>query len=283
MAVQDILIMSDLCVVHLVRAKNTIEPFAHFLQSYKDNRGGMEHDLLFVFKGFHGDECPPEYDDALRGFPHRKFFVNDFGFDIRAYFSVARAYNYKFFCFLNSFSTLLDRDWLVKLYSHLSRKNIGLVSATGSYESPYSNILREQQHDERINGSVSRRLRRYLARTAYRFAYDPYPNYHVRTNGFMISRDVMSKIHSGLILTKENAHRFESGRKSLTKQVLRMNLKVLVIGKNGTAYEKEDWCSSGTFRQGEQNNLLIADNQTSAYLHASPDLKSKLARLAWGA
>ena len=42
----------EVCVVHLVRAHNGVGPFARFLKSYEINRGGMEHDLLIVFKGF---------------------------------------------------------------------------------------------------------------------------------------------------------------------------------------------------------------------------------------
>jgi hypothetical protein len=81
---------------------------------------------------------------------------------------------------------------------------------------------------------------------------------------------------------KMDVHRFESGKKSLTRQVLQMHLSVLVVGKNGVGYEKEDWNVSGTFRQGNQDNLLIGDNQTNTYLNGSPELRKELSRHAWG-
>ena len=48
--------MKELCLVHLARACNGIEPFRRFLDSYRDNPGGIDHDLLVVFKGFERQE-----------------------------------------------------------------------------------------------------------------------------------------------------------------------------------------------------------------------------------
>ena len=273
--------MADICVVHLVRAKNGIEPFSNFLESYEKYRSGIDHDLLIVFKGFHRKHNLSEYNQLLRHVSHKTLYIHDYGLDIRAYYLTAKINDNKYFCFLNSFSTVLDHEWLLKLYSHITKQGIGLVGATGSYESAYTNLLIKQKSIRLSKTQIMRRFGHLLVKTKYKHYFDPFPNYHIRTNGFMISRDVMSKIHRGIILSKMDAYRFESGKQSLTKQVLQMNLKVLIVGKNGEGYKRRDWYRSGTFRQGEQNNLLIADNQTNAYLQAGPELKCLLSHLAW--
>lgn len=274
--------MADICLVHLVRAKNGINPFINFLDSYKKYRGGIDHDLLLVFKGFDGENSTSEHRQLLKEISYKTLYMNDFGFDISAYFLAANNFNNKYFCFLNSFSTVLDNKWLLKLYSHVIKQNIGLVGATGTYESQYTNLLMAHKHDELSNGNIRHRLNVFIDQMKFKHYFDPFPNYHLRTNGFMISRDVISKIHYKTLQNKMDAHRFESGKKSLTKQILQMKLNILVVGKNGVGYTMEDWCRSDTFRQGEQNNLLIADNQTNAYLHADPELKDLLSHLAWG-
>jgi hypothetical protein len=274
--------MADICVVHLVRAKNGIEPFITFLESYKKYRGGIDHDLLIIFKGFDGENSTAEYRQLLKGISFNSLYVNDFGFDICAYFLAAKTINKKYFCFLNSFSTVLDNAWLVKLHAHVIKQNIGIVGATGSLESQYTNSLMAHSRNELSHVNIRHRLNVYIEQAKLKHYFDPFPNHHIRTNGFMISREVMRRIHHGIILSKVDAHRFESGKQSLTKQVLQMNLNVLVVGKNGAGYKMEDWCRSNTFRQGEQNNLLIADNQTNTYLHADPELKDMLSYLAWG-
>jgi hypothetical protein len=112
--------------------------------------------------------------------------------------------------------------------------------------------------------------------------YEEFPTPHLRTNAFMVSRDLIARLQVGRIRTKNDAHRFESGKKSLTKQILAMGLKVVVVGRDGLAYEKEEWPQSETFLIGDQRNLLVSDNQTRRYAEASPEMKAIWSRLAWG-
>lgn len=112
--------------------------------------------------------------------------------------------------------------------------------------------------------------------------FPPFPDYHLRTNAFMISRRLMLKIKHKKMKKKFDAYRFESGKNSLTNQVLRRGLNVLIIGKDRKGYEKEEWHRSGTWWQGEQDNLLIGDNQSSEYTHGDSKRRMYLSRLAWG-
>ena len=281
--------MTDVCVAYLVREKNGLDPFLRFLESYIENRGGMEHDLLIIYKGFGARISTADYEKSLVDIPHKTILVRDNGFDIIPYFIAAKTYAYRYFCFLNSFSLLLDADWLLKMHRCISRSGVGLVGATGSYQSVYYDYLYYLKHlgksGERIpihsRLAYSLRFEKLRLKILNHF-YPSFPNVHLRTNGYMIPRDVMLKIRFGRIRFKSDAYRFESGRQSLTRQVMGMDYRVLVVGKDGIGYEKEDWCRSKTFWQDDQQNLLIADNQTRQYSEGDAETRKRLSRFAWG-
>jgi hypothetical protein len=286
--------MPEICVVHLVRAKNGLEPFKSFLDSYKRNPAGIDHELLIVFKGFDSKSRMLEYQQLLEPFPHKYILVNDFGYDIRAYFLAVKAFDYKFFLFLNSFSTILHKDWLLKMYRLISRDEVGLVGATGSYESPYSNVIEKIGPKAEVSLSgfkvklpglvrlVYEMTVRKVEQFVYGLRFDPFPNGHVRTNAFMVSSDMMRAIKAPAIITKMDAHRFECGKLSLTKQVLKMGKKALVVGKDGVGYDIDAWFSSRTFKSGSQENLLISDNQTRYFELSDSRQRSILTLRAWG-
>jgi hypothetical protein len=275
---------SRIAVVHLVRAKNGTAPLRRFLESYLLNPAGIPHDLVIIYKGFRG-RIPEEFADALSGIRHQDLRSFDLGYDISPYFQAARLLNHDFLCFLNSFSVILNRDWLSKLYSHASREGVGVAGATGSWESVYSNFQRIVQAKKQSIGVLRKRLR-ILADTCllkyYKNRFDPFPNYHIRTNAFMVKRSLLLEIEKPRLILKSHAHEFESGRNSLTKQVLGKGLKPIVVGRDGIGYEMDNWNISGTFRQGEQANLLVADNQTMRYYRLAPEEREKLRFLTWG-
>ena len=55
-----------------------------------------------------------------------------------------------------------------------------------------------------------------------------------------------------------------------------MNLQVLLVGREGRPYEKEEWSRSKTFRLDNQQNLLVADNQTRQYDQADLETRKLL-------
>jgi hypothetical protein len=278
--------MQDIGVVHLVRARNGIMPFRRFLESYIANHGGIDHDLLLVFKGFRGKEDLSEYKRLLGSLPCRHLSVRDFGYDIRPYFLAANSFEYRYLCFLNSFSVIQDKEWLSKMHLHLSAPGVGLVGSTGSWQSPYTDSVTKwnflagsgnpgaPHHDESLS---IRKLKTFILGILFL----PFPNPHLRTNAFIISRDTMLRVKWRTALTKFDAYRFESGKNSLTRQVMEMGLEVLVVGRDGKAYRKGDWAHSGTFWQAEQQNLLVADNQTNLYSDVTPEMKARFSEYAW--
>ena len=81
--------MSEICVVHLVRRKNGIEPFRRFLKSYLGNSAGVDHELLILYKGFSSEADTNPYEELLRNVTHSFIRIADFGFDLRSYFIAA--------------------------------------------------------------------------------------------------------------------------------------------------------------------------------------------------
>jgi hypothetical protein len=240
----------SICVVYIVYKFDSVERFRRFLISYRVYPSGMAHDLLVVFKCFNNDEELSEYKSILGDIPYKSINLN-IGLDINSYFEITKYFGHEYFCYLNSSSIILGSDWLLKLYNHISLPDVGLVGVMGSYESLKFDFC------------------------------DPFPNYHIRSVGFMLSRENMSSLYTQPILNKDDAYRFESGKTGLTKTILSKNLKVLVVGKNGIGYEKENWWESNTFRSGEQENLLIGDKHSFLYLDSDEDTRRRLNRLTW--
>ncbi len=112
--------------------------------------------------------------------------------------------------------------------------------------------------------------------------FPPFPNPHLRTNGFMLARELMLELDWPLSRSKLEALALESGRRSISRQVWERGLDVRVVGRDGVAYPSERWRESATFRSGDQRNLLISDNRTLQYEQADAAFKSTLERMAWG-
>ena len=289
--------MKELCVVHLVRAHNGIEPFRRFLESYRANPSGIEHDLLIVFKGFAQPQGTAMYRELLAPFRYETLDVSDEGFDITAYFTVTKRYSkqYRYFCFLNSYCVILDAGWLSKMYQHISQKGVGMVGATGSYQSL---VVGHDQWKLWVEVSIPKskypRLRRFwigrldwtllywLKRWVFKFNFSQFPNYHIRSNAFMVREEIIKKVTCQKMANKIDAYKCESGRRSITNQVMKLGKTVLVIGKDGKAYKKEDWWKSNTFWRENQENLLISDNQTRAYADSELAQKIVFSYNAWG-
>lgn len=300
--------MPDVGVIYLYRFAEGEGPVRRFLDTYSKHAAGVDHNLHVVFKGF------PNRDSLVRGralfadVPINSIEHEDIGYDIGSYLWAARHASNRRLMFLNTFSQLLADDWLSLLDRALSLPGIGLVGATGSwlastagYEAQAKfflgeTLLRparllgrgtpERLGSQRIRARRRRRpLRRYfLAPLEYLqklYEFGRYPNPHIRTNAFMMERERFLSLDFPKFVTKIDAYKFESGRRSMTKQVLRRKLSPVVVDKFGKVYAISEWKSSSTFWTDEQTNLIIADNRTSDYARADPSLRQELEDLAW--
>jgi hypothetical protein len=109
-----------------------------------------------------------------------------------------------------------------------------------------------------------------------------YPNPHIRTNGFIIERRAFLDTQPSSITTKIHAYLYESGPDSLTRQIMRRGKQAVIVGRDGQSYNIDQWPRSGTFRLGDQRNLLVQDNQTRAFEAMNNTEKRAFVETTWG-
>jgi hypothetical protein len=300
--------MPDLALVHLVRKANGPEPFREFLDSYRAIDAGADHDLVLLLKGFDSHREADDLAALADGLDAQRLYVDDEGFDVGAYFTAADRLDHARVCFVNSFTTVRAPGWLALLETALRLPNAGIAGATGSWASHWSwlryniglstpyreafpNRAWAQAQIMRLNPDKRRVLAplwlRHLVGTAIALPFfvgrfGPFPAAHVRTNGFVIERELMRSFERGVIRRKYDAFVVEGGHLSLAGQIEKLGLRPLLAGADGHAYDVQDWARSGVFWQRGQENVLLDDNQTRAYRDADLDLRRFFATFAWG-
>jgi hypothetical protein len=300
--------MPDLALVHLVRKENGPEPFRAFLESYRAADAGADHDLVLLLKGFDTQRDADEAAELAGGLDAQRLYVGDDGFDVGAYFTAVDRLEHARVCFVNSFTTVRAPGWLGLLEQALRTENAGIAGATGSWAShlswfrfnlglptPYreafpdrhwaqSQVLRLTPDTRRVLAPVwlrhaigtARALRFFVGR------FGPFPAAHVRTNGFIVERELMRSLERTPIRRKYDAFVVEGGHKSLTRQIEELGLRPLLAGADQHVYDVADWARSGVFWQRDQENVLLEDNQTRSYRDSDLDLRRYFATFAWG-
>jgi hypothetical protein len=112
--------------------------------------------------------------------------------------------------------------------------------------------------------------------------FGPFPAHHLRTNAFMAKRSTFTSFRMHAMRRKVDALALESGRANFTRQVQSQGLRTLVVDRDGSTYDHDRWDESRTFWQGDQEGLLIADNQTRIYSYGEFDRRRLLSAFAWG-
>jgi hypothetical protein len=317
--------LADIGVVYLCRFAEGELPIRVFLNTYRARPAGIDHDLHVIFKGFPDQRSVASARTLFASLPMNPIELDDTGFDIGSYFATARRVSNRRLIFFNTFSELLADDWLKKFDVALSLPGVGLVGATGSwqslssyYEVLISRVWHEGGHvfdyltgrstgvrrTQEISGAESGeaaaedlefnertdaaraarglyrllRLDRYFL---YLYEFGRYPNPHVRSNAFMIERDRFLSLHTLPFNNKRDVYKIESGRRSITRQILARGLKPIVVDRLGKVYDISDWKSSSTFWVDEQSNLIVADNRTRDYAKAGQARRAFLEDNAW--
>ena len=264
-------------VVHLVWAPLGADTVRRFLRSYRDHPAGAEHELAVVLNGAGHDRpdgaaAREEILTELQAVDHNVVELERATLDLPAYFRAAQSLEYERLCFLNSHSIILADQWLAQLDSAIEEPEIGLVGATASWESQAEWIRGKSRY------WVPQLVR---VRQAHK-DYPRFPNPHIRTTGFMLDRKLFLDLGLERVTSKDSAYLLESGCHSITRQVEERDLRAVVVGRDGRVYDVEAWPLSATYRAGMQANLLISDNRTRDWERASPRLRRRLSRDAWG-
>jgi hypothetical protein len=245
-------------LVYLAWTPYGLEPAERFLASYREHPAGADHRLLLTLAGPDCDRAP--WRRAFAAVEHEELELGE-GMDLDHYRAAAAQVVAERYCFVNTVSVVLADGWLGHLERALLAPGVGMVGATGSFESPNA-----------VRPGPLRRLRP---------GHEPFPNPHLRTNGFALSRELLLSLDWPTGVAKLGAVALEGGSRSLTRQVQERGLATVVVGRDGVAYPPERWRQSATFRAGEQANLLLADNRTRHYKEAGPLTRGGLAWLAW--
>ena len=268
-------------VVHLVRAANASGAVQRFLDSYRRHAAGLDHRLILVLKGFTDPGALAGLRRSWADLAVQELAVPDRDFDIGPYFTAARATPLPFLCFLNSFSVIRGAGWLELLHRPFADPSVGAVGATGSWETPAH--LRPGEHWGPRRSRAALKLPLSCARAAfYGCFFAAFPNPHLRSNAFLVRREDFLALRRSRIPGKLGTRIFEAGRHSMSRQLARRGKRVLVVGASGRSYPGEAWPASRTFRAGEQDELLIADNRTEQYALADAAERRRLAAIAWG-
>jgi len=228
-----------------------IEAAHRFDESYRFFEPGIDHDLLFISKVDSSIGSQATFYDTYP-WPTNAWVEphSNVGFDIRSLQRVCRdrADQYDRICWLGSNSCILSHHWLKKLWDAATQPAAVAVAATGSYES-----------------GVSRQR----------------PNPHLRTNCLMVIPQVLNDLGFGPADTRMDCYEFEHGIHSFTARLRRIGYRPLVVGADGCWFDVSEWPESKTFRTSKQENLLVSDRQTDAYMAASPEEQVALEKLAW--
>jgi hypothetical protein len=131
----------------------------------------------------------------------------------------------------------------------------------------------QELHIEHTDNSSARSPLAFLhtarALTDMTIGFSQFPAPHLRTNALMAKRQLLSQALSQDLGRKVDAHRLESGRRSITAQIERAGLRALVVDSGGQAFEQPEWPDSKTFWQADQEGLLVADNRYSLASYAT--------------
>ncbi|MFI5037022.1 MAG: hypothetical protein ACHP93_00915 [Solirubrobacterales bacterium] len=277
----------------------------------------MDHELIVLLNGVTADQRPALLAE-LDGVEHRLLTLDQPVLDLAAYVQAAARLEHERLCFLNSYSAILAPGWLAKLVRALDQPTAGLVAATGSWASvrsatlnalflpnPYRGVVparrvaREQllaielaRGGEEIDGrrpprrtlirSVLATLRTLPPMPEQLLRFEGFPAKHLRTNAFMAERTTFLGLRAGRIVRKLDAYVLESGHRSFTRQMEGLGLRALVVDRDGAFFDPEDWPRSRTLWQGDQEGLLIADNQTRIYANGGIERRRLLSAFAWG-
>jgi hypothetical protein len=262
-----------IALVHLVWAPLGPEPLRAFLRSYRAHTPGVAHELVVLLNGAAPAGAAREALLAeLAEVEHRLLALERPLQDLAAYGEAARRLEHERLCFLNSYSVVLADGWLGHLARALDEPDVGIAGASGSWES----------QAEWVRGKVGHWPYQLVTLAGARRRYSRFPNPHIRTTAFALARDTALGVGLERAHDKRAAYLLESGRASVTRQLFARGLRAVVVGRDGRLHDVADWPRSATYRSGGQRNLLVADNRTRDWELASPRLRTRLTRDAWG-
>lgn len=296
---------AGLAVVHLVRSGNQRAATEAFLSSYEAHPAGAEHELVLLCKGFPDEQSARWLAERAADHRPRVLHVSDEGLDLSAYLQAGTRLPHTRLCFVNSYSEILAPGWLAALADPVQRTRAGAAGATGSWASSYGfklwqlgfpggyadvfadrGTVRRTMHE--ISGARFRNDWLYTLGNAFytlketRATASLFPTMHLRTNAFVVDRELLLGLRTGTLRTKLATYRLENGRSNLTAQLRAAGRAPVVVDRHGQMFHPPEWSRANVLWQERQQDLLVADNQTRSYAQAPPAHRAVLSGFAWG-
>jgi len=298
---------NDLSVIFLMWIPYGQDYLISFIESYLKFESGVEHNLVILFNGSKDPAAINPYLDFLKSKKiDHSYLELETGQDIAAYRWAASQLDSEYVLFFNTYSQIQHDNWGRNYLNSIKKDNIGCVGATGSWMSWFSYGFQRA----RFLLSSNLKIRQYLpyfeakkieiaslnivipARLTLIGAliksiikynnFPKYPNPHLRTNAFIIKREFWLSLNFPGLGDKKQAHQFESGANSFTKQILRSGKSVLVMNKYGELFEPKFWNKSKTLWSYGQSDLLVSDNFTRQYEVSSKENQLAFQNFLWG-
>lgn len=291
-------------LVHLVRAANGLAAFETFMASYERCDPGCEHELVLLLKGFRDPDLLAQIRERAAAHDPSVIRIDDEGYDLTAYLKAVQRLAHDQLCFVNSFSEILVNGWLGALTAPLGDPETGATAATaswgsilgyslwqagtgGGYDGVFADRRRTRLVIHEANGLTCPGDRRYCLNNAIDVARtlrtgSLFPAAHLRTNAFCTRGTTLRGLGLGRPATKRASYVLESGRDSITRRLQAAGLATLLVDRSGAALTPQSWSEANVFWQDEQQDLLVADNQTRVYDAATPEQRAAFRGYAWG-
>ncbi len=265
----------------------------NFIESYKARLPGIEHELVILFNGeTTEDKIQPFIKILGESGVSYKYLISPEKFDIVSYFYAARVLKTEYIAFVNTYSIVLHDNWLLYFYQNLIKKCVGVVGASGGW----GDFGHNDEYQENIKSIFRFKINPTLIKKSVFFRFNFYPKVppHIRTNAFMIKRELFSSLKypkvKPFILnifidfskSKLRSLCFEHGREGFTSQLIDKGMKAVLVDRYGKGFEMTKWPESKTFWLSEQEGLLVSDNQTRKYQEADWKTRKRLTYSAWG-
>jgi hypothetical protein len=154
-------------VVYLARKNDGPHAFRTFLNSYKTYPAGLQHTLIIAFKGYTGPEELRLAHEEFSSFSYTALEIPDEGFGLGSCLEVAKRLPHTYICWFNTKARIMGDNWLKKFYFHLVDPEVGMVSATGSYEGIYdsANLMQKAiwlDKRQELNSTQRANLNKYF-------------------------------------------------------------------------------------------------------------------------
>ena len=247
-----------------------------FIKSYKKFESGLDHNLIICFKLFNNNKEINEWKKNIDIDFEQYVDLNKLNdYDIGSYFRIAEKYDKSHILFLNTYTRINANNWL-RIYANHFEKNT-VISATASFASRSSQFFNFFYSDQPKIKQIVRGLKCLKD-------FKLFPNPHLRSNGFFINSEDLLKLNFNRLkfIDKYFCHLFESGRDSLTRQLLKKKFKLKIVNSDNKSFEIPNWKDSKTYSLNLQEKLIFKDNRTDDYDKSIGELKAKLKKTNWG-